>query len=253
MMGTMRRWSPLTLLIAILFLTIALANLGATLHQDGTGSDEFWRALMRSDAASVKRILRECPGLANLPVAKGEAVPLGYAPNQRIAEILIACGADLNRATQAGITPLHTSIYLNNIPVAKMLIDRGASIESASRGGATPLMAAALYGREEIARYLIEKGANVNARNKIGLTPLHFAAEKFYPEPSIVSMLLERGADVEARDSAGLTPLARAEGNGNRLLGDSLRRTLALRVRKDGAGVRREALSRSAAGEDNNG
>jgi len=250
MMGTMKRWSPLTLLIAILFLTIALANLGATLHQDGTGSDEFWRALIRSDAARVQRILRECPGLANLPVSRGEAVPLGYAPNQRIAEILIACGADLNRTNQAGITPLHTSIFLNNIPVAKLLIDRGASIEGASKSGATPLMAAALCGREEIARYLIEKGANVNARNKTGLTPLHFAADQSYPEPSIVRMLLERGADVEARDSVGLTPLARAERNGNRLLVDSLRRTIALRVRKDGAGLRQKALSRSAAGED---
>ena len=253
MMGTMKRWSPLTLLIAILFLTIALANLGATLHQDGTGSDEFCRALIRSDATSVKRILRECPGLANLPVARGEAVPLGYAPNQRIAEILIACGADLNRANQAGITPLHTSIFLNNIPVAKMLIDRGASIEGASKSGATPLMAAALCGRQEIARYLIEKGANVNARSKTGLTPLHFAVDQFYPEPSIVRMLLERGADVEARDSVGLTPLARAERNGNRLVVDSLRRTLALRVGKDGAAVQQKALSRSAAGEDNAG
>jgi ankyrin repeat protein len=111
-------------------------------------------------------------------------------------------------------------------------------------------MAAALCGREEIARYLIEKGANVNARNKTGLTPLHFAADQSYPEPSIVRMLLERGADVEARDSVGLTPLARAERNGNRLLVDSLRRTIALRVRKDGAGLRQKALSRSAAGED---
>lgn len=69
-------------------------------------------------------------------------------------------------------------MQLGNEKVVDMLIQNGANINFVAKDGATPLHAAAENGYENITNTLIQNGANINARNKLGFTPIHLAAAK---------------------------------------------------------------------------
>src|SRR2546429_9176906 len=87
-----------------------------------------------------------------------------------------------------------------------VLVDSGADPNRASVDGATPLDDACLKGLKEIAGLLIAHGAKVNARNKAGVIPLHNAA--LGGNADVVKLLLGHGAEINARDGeSGATAL----------------------------------------------
>lgn len=92
--------------------------------------------------------------------------------------------------------------------VIELFLQYGLDVNVADEDGCTPLHSAAHSGDEQAAAYLIKKGATVNARNKRALTPLHLAAAG---APNTTKLLLEKGADVKALDQDGLSPLAYSE------------------------------------------
>jgi pectate lyase len=136
------------------------------------------------------------------------------ANHREIVELLISKGAD--------ISPLHFAIYIKDQAKAKSLIENGADINKRTPNGTTPLSRAADIGFKDIAELLLAKGANVNAKNNWDWTPLHSAAEKGHKD--IVELLLAKGADVNAKDGDDLIPLWYAEDEGNTEIAELLRK-----------------------------
>ena len=75
-------------------------------------------------------------------------------------KLLLDSGADINKQTVEGETPLHIVSTHVNLPVLKELIRRGANLEIRDNKGYTPLFSAAYLGYVDNAWELSRAGAN---------------------------------------------------------------------------------------------
>jgi ankyrin repeat protein len=181
----------------------------------------------------------------------GAMTPLLYAARDgrvESAKILIAAGAELERADANGITPLLMAITNDHVDMARYLIDRGANIKVVDWYGRTPLWAAVeLRNMDvdsatfengvdrtpalELIKVLLDKDVDVNARTKevppirrqmlrvtgdlswvdfTGQTPFLRAA--LSADLEVMRLLLAHGADPKIPAFAGTTALMAAAG-----------------------------------------
>ncbi|ATY13029.1 hypothetical protein CU254_23225 [Amycolatopsis sp. AA4] len=128
-------------------------------------------AIREGDTDRLSELLRADPELAACRLggpARGRT-PLhvvsdwpGYFPNgPRIAELLIAAGADVNARPDGGESPLHWTASSDDAAVARVLIDAGADLEASDGSIGTPLDNAIGYACWNVARLLVERGARV--------------------------------------------------------------------------------------------
>ncbi len=113
------------------------------------------------------------------------------------------------------LTPLLYAARDGRLDSARMLVAAGAEIERADANGITPLLMAIANNHMDVARFLVERGANVNVADWYGRTPLWAAvetrnmdvdnAEPFEngvdraPVLDLIRLLLDRGANTDAR------------------------------------------------------
>ncbi|KAI5462904.1 ankyrin repeat-containing domain protein [Mariannaea sp. PMI_226] len=162
--------------------------------------------------------------------------------NQEFTQLLISRGANVDRVL-LDHTPLTLSITLGCTAITAVLVDSGADPNKASRDGNTPLLAAASTGHDETVRYLLAHGADPSAcPSQSGYTAMHMAAHK--DKPHILQLLASFGAPVDPLDRACETPLLVAAKLSN---GDSARRLIKLgadteRIGPDGMSVLSHAV-----------
>ena len=142
-----------------------------------------------------------------------EHSPLWYAVRfdkpESVAKLL-ALGADPNRATEEGESPLLTATFLGtstaDTEIVQMLLKAKADVNV--RGpvhGQTPLHRAVVSENEAVVRMLIDHGANVNQVDVRGNTPLQTAVVN--GSIPILELLFEAKADPEIRNEAGFRPI----------------------------------------------
>src|SRR3972149_1985973 len=90
-----------------------------------------------------------------------------------------------------------------NVEVVFFLLNNGANVNQATNDGITPLYIASFKGYMGIVSLLLNNGANVNQADNVGYTPLDIASQKGLVE--IVSLLLNHGANVNQLDQHGIT------------------------------------------------
>ena len=140
------------------------------------------------------------------------AMPIDGGGGEKAIPYLLKGKADVNAVDNDGQTPLligcsYSNLYLNKI---KQLIAAGADVNRRSKNGFSPLHWACCRHPELVA-VLIAAGADVNAKDEEGGTPLHWAA--LHTMPETVEALLKAKADPNARDKKGWSPLALAADN----------------------------------------
>ncbi|GLG95132.1 Poly [ADP-ribose] polymerase tankyrase [Gryllus bimaculatus] len=151
-------------------------------------------------------------GSAAVGVGVNEADASGLAPlhhaamrgHARLAELLLARGADVHALTQARKTPLHLAALGGHSVLCKKLIQAKAKVNACDGRGRRPLHEAARWGHGAVCELLQEAGADVRAADAQGRTALHEAAGA--SEHGACEVLLGRGADPNARDAHGRTP-----------------------------------------------
>ncbi|KAL8728836.1 MAG: hypothetical protein Q9166_005153, partial [cf. Caloplaca sp. 2 TL-2023] len=135
-------------------------------------------------------------------------------PHSRIiaAKEFLAWGANANIPDTRGRTPLHQAAHYSWEEPVKDLIESGADIQAVDNESRTPLHLASDQGFSQVVRLLLRHDANVECRDRYGARPLHYAAQRYY---DTTGMLIRKGADVSAQDSQGCTPLHWAAKAGN--------------------------------------
>jgi ankyrin repeat protein len=88
--------------------------------------------------------------------------------------------------------------------VVRILVAAGAQIDAAGEAGRTPLMDAAMFGFAQTAVALMDAGADTNARDENGWTPLMYAAQGS-GSVDLISSMLANGANPEAQNGEGRT------------------------------------------------
>jgi len=119
--------------------------------------------------------------------------------NKKVAEILIANGADVNHHYCA---PLSRAIARGDYEIVQLLINNGADIK---KGDFPALHHAAARGHVKIISFLIKKGAEIDHRFGKGRTPLHFAIQ--HNHYIAAKHLIREGADLDAKDDYHRTAL----------------------------------------------
>jgi ankyrin repeat protein len=125
------------------------------------------------------------------------------AGHNEVAKLLISKGAD--------ISPLNFALHMGDLAKAKSLIEGGADVNKPTPYGTTPLQRAVDKGCKDIVELLIAYGADVNARDNWNWMPLHSAV---YKTKDMVELLIANGANVNAKDGGGRTALWYAQKEG---------------------------------------
>ncbi|XP_069778381.1 transient receptor potential cation channel, subfamily N, member 1 isoform X3 [Narcine bancroftii] len=150
---------------------------------------------------------------------KAQETPLHIAAQvkdgEKVAEILLKSGADVNAQQENGETAMHIAARHGNLKMIQALMEEGGDLTWQSKAGENPLHIAVQHCHvtvvEEILNYLtnershIEAIACVNQENQEGETCLHLAAEikkdmiHFQQEDTkIIKILMEYDADITA-------------------------------------------------------
>jgi ankyrin repeat protein len=185
-----------------LLLNAGIAVIAATsgLVHAAPADSRLLEAVKRQDGAEIAALLQARIDV-NAPHPDGTTALhwASYHDDVRTVEMLIRAGANVNKATDAGITPLWIACSTNS---SAALVDRllvaGANPNLAPNTGETPLMWCARAGALESVKDLVAHQAQVDAREKSSdQTALMWAAAARHPE--VVKTLLEVGADPRAR------------------------------------------------------
>ena len=157
-------------------------------------------AVKRQDGAEIAALMKARVDV-NAPHADGTTALhwASYHDDVRTVEMLIRAGANVNKATDAGITPLWIACSTNSsAAVVHQLLAAGANPNLAPNTGETPLMWCARAGALESVKDLVAHKAQVDAREKSAdQTALMWAAAARNPE--VVKTLIEVGGDPRAR------------------------------------------------------
>jgi len=145
----------------------SLNTLGDNFDLNGAAFHGHWR---------LTQFLIEQGAKVNHPLPDTGETPLHAAashPNRPaydlVVEVLLAAGADPNRATTPGV-------------------ETGCFMRDARTRGETPLHRAAAFGSPEMVQMLLRAGANVEARDAHGDSPLSWASWHARPD-AILRML----------------------------------------------------------------
>jgi uncharacterized protein len=189
-------------------------------------------AIHSGDVETLKRLLRENPGLATARLGDDDPEGMsrtllhvatdwpGHFPHGAAAvAALVEAGADVNARFRGPHeeTPLHWAASSDDVEVLDALLDAGADIEApgAVIGGGTPLADARAFGQWRAARRLVERGAQTTLQDAATLGLMDrleasFSGSPPSPEeinaafwgachggqPEAATYLLDRGAEL---------------------------------------------------------
>lgn len=163
------------------------------------------RAIVAGDAASASRLLAASPALARARFAEGTT--------RRTAKAWYL--EEIERYVYAGDTALHIAAAAYRKKIAQALIAKGADVRARNRHGAEPLHSAVVgipgsqrwnpRAQAATVACLIEAGADPNAFDNSAVSPLHRAVRTRCA--AAVAVLLASGADAQHRNANGSTPM----------------------------------------------
>lgn len=194
----------------------AIADVIAWLHQQGVDLS----VALADDGTTLLHdaVRQETPSIAVLLAAGADPdradaegntplhLAIGGANEEGVVQLL-AAGASPNRRNAKGETPLALAAALDDLAAIDRLLDRKAAPDARDANGATPLMSAASGGA--VGR-LIDAGARHDAADHTGRSALMMAAG--WARDDAVRALLAAGAEANHADELGSTALHFAAG-----------------------------------------
>jgi ankyrin repeat protein len=188
---------------------------------DGALENNLMVASMYGYESEIERLIRKGADI-DRDTYEG-ATPLIFAvANNRMNAVLklLQYNPKVDKMTSTYETPLIIAVRNQNSEIAEVLIRNGADIELADNYSVSPLHHAVLSGNIEMTDMLIYYMADLNKKAYDGTTPLMTAILLGYHD--IAFLLMQKGANLVARDRDGFTPLLIAAQNGDTLIMNAL-------------------------------
>jgi uncharacterized protein len=163
---------------------------------------QFFSSSNHEDPVKLLRSQSRSDELNTQQVTAQEFKNNGYTPlalaefstgHNKMIQLLIAHGADVNLRGATGTTPLYWAILRDQKDDEKFLLDHGADPNLTNAFGDTPLICAIQLGYLSLVQPLVEKGADVNAQNQSLMRALGYAMGN-PNDDSIVDYLKKHGA-----------------------------------------------------------
>jgi ankyrin repeat protein len=150
-------------------------------------------AIRRSSATEVERLLKRG---ADANVVDGNGVPALMAAtlfgDVKLMELVLAHGADANRAGPGGTTALIWAVP--DVAKVRLLLAHGASVNAKSDNGRTALLvASSLPGTVDLLKLLLDRGADLRAQDGASATALSLALRS--SDLDVVKFLVGSGLD----------------------------------------------------------
>jgi palmitoyltransferase len=116
-------------------------------------------------------------------------------PTQKLARLLVECGADVTAVNREGLQPVHIAAQGDHAQAIEYLHTIGVSMDSLDLNGFAPIHWSAFLGNELATMLLLARGVSVSIKEQNGNDPLHLATQS--GNARVVRHLLLRGADPE--------------------------------------------------------
>lgn len=211
------------ILLLVGFLSIQSCNSSNRTHKmENTANQDqtdLLKAVSARNTERVKDILGSKPDL-ELKDHKGRTALMiaAYNHDNKIAELLIAAGADVNAQDAMQNSPFLYAGAEGNVALLNLGLKNGANFNLYNRYGGTALIPAAEKGHLEVVQILTQiEGYPIDHINKLGWTALLEAvilSRKNDTQTAIVKALVNAGADVTIADKDGVTSLQHAKDKG---------------------------------------
>ena len=133
-------------------------------------------------------------------------------------KILKDFGADLNRRSPTGGgTAMHLAVMLNFETMIKRLATLGANINKADDHGVVPIHIATQNMNFSLIKLLTTLGADIDQGDNDGRTPMHLDVLKGHitKNNKLIQLMSDLGADLKKESNDGTTPLGMATHLGN--------------------------------------
>lgn len=181
---------------------------------DASDADRGWTALLRAATSGnevmVRLLLEKGADIeARSPSNGTPLICAAEGKHEAIVDFLLMNGADVNAEDDFGWKPLHRALVnRGGERVGQMLLTHGANVDARCVYQKTPLHHAIEKSNDSMVSFLLNAGADYEARDIADRTPLFTAIESRLE--IMVRILLEAGADTDAMDKGGHDALAAA-------------------------------------------
>eukprot|EP00834_Sanchytrium_tribonematis_P008691 NODE_1121_length_2108_cov_0.419612.p1 type:complete len:512 gc:universal NODE_1121_length_2108_cov_0.419612:418-1953(+) len=176
-----------------------------------TRESKFFRAISINDVTTVKNLVD-----SGCKINKGILHYASWKNYQKIVQLLIDNGIDLNEQIEDGSTPLHQASQELAYESVRLLLENGADANLKDIHGNIALHKACMQMQNprhspdhliQLFRLVLEKTNNINSKNKDLQSPLHFAmVNDFESGIEMITALYDNGADINTQDCDGFTP-----------------------------------------------
>ena len=99
------------------------------------------------------------------------------ARSQKLLQLLIDSGADVNQETPRGTPLMSAATSELNLPIVETLLKTGAKVNQRDRFGRTALFYAAAFGCDSITTFLLKSGADITVLDVEGKSYMDVSAE----------------------------------------------------------------------------
>ena len=191
--------------------------------KEATSDDLLYYAMKKGDLGLAERLLKDGADPNSLNTQGHSALHVLYAKGymmpkrEKLADMLISRGADLNLKDRNGKTLIHMvldSDIDDKAGAIRYLVGRGADPDLRSWDEKTALQAvfaSDINEKQAVIEYLLDNGADPNMEDSGGSTLLHAVFfSRMEGRQNMVRYLLAHGADPDHRDKQGNTVLHKA-------------------------------------------